>query len=113
MTNIAVLFNFHDSLTSKKNSHPGQTLVNVHPESPYLPDYYNKLFSILKQTDLCDSLISKGEIMKKWECPCGYIYDPEEGDYENGIEPETAFEDLPDSWVCPTCGAEKEEFWEA
>ena len=50
------------------------------------------------------------EIMAKYECPCGYIYDPSEGDYENGVEPGTAFEDLPDDWVCPTCGAEKEYF---
>ena len=51
--------------------------------------------------------------MKKWECPCGYVYDPEEGDPDNGIEAGTAFEDLPDDWVCPKCGAEKEYFFEA
>ena len=50
------------------------------------------------------------EVMTKYECPCGYVYDPSEGDYENGVEPGTAFEDLPDDWVCPTCGAEKEYF---
>lgn len=49
--------------------------------------------------------------MAKYECPCGYIYDPQEGDYENGIEPGTAFEDLPADWVCPKCGAEKEHFY--
>ena len=49
-------------------------------------------------------------MMAKYECPCGYVYDPAEGDYENGIEPGTAFEDLPDDWVCPKCGAEKEYF---
>ncbi|MBW2466010.1 MAG: rubredoxin [Deltaproteobacteria bacterium] len=49
--------------------------------------------------------------MDKYECPCGYIYDPEEGDYENGVEPGTPFEDLPDDWVCPQCGAEKEYFY--
>jgi len=48
--------------------------------------------------------------MDKYECPCGYIYDPKEGDYENNIEPGTAFKDLPDTWVCPICGAEKEFF---
>lgn len=49
--------------------------------------------------------------MVKWECqPCGYIYDPAEGDGDNGIEPGTAFEDLPEDWVCPVCGAAKEEF---
>ena len=48
--------------------------------------------------------------MDKWECPCGYIYDPMEGDIANNIPAETAFEDLPDEWVCPLCGAEKEYF---
>ena len=49
--------------------------------------------------------------MDRWECTiCGYIYDPEEGDPENGIAPGTSFEDLPDDWVCPECGASKEEF---
>ena len=49
--------------------------------------------------------------MKKWECTvCGYIYDPEKGDPDSGIAPGTAFEDLPDDWVCPECGAEKDMF---
>lgn len=41
---------------------------------------------------------------------CGYIYDPAVGDPENGIEPGTAFEDLPADWVCPICGADKDRF---
>lgn len=50
-------------------------------------------------------------IMKKYECNlCGYVYDPAEGDPDNGIAPGTAFEDLPDDWVCPLCGAGKEDF---
>jgi rubredoxin len=49
--------------------------------------------------------------MEKWECTaCGYIYDPEKGDPENGIEPGTSFEDLPEDWVCPQCGVSKEFF---
>ncbi len=48
--------------------------------------------------------------MSKYECPCGYIYDPDQGDYENGIEAGTSFEKLPESWVCPICDAEKEFF---
>ena len=49
--------------------------------------------------------------MAKWECTvCGYIYDPELGDPDNGVPPGTPFENLPDSWVCPQCGALKEEF---
>ncbi len=52
--------------------------------------------------------------MKKYECKiCGYIYDEENGDSANGINPGTKFEDLPDDWVCPICGASKEEFEEA
>ena len=51
--------------------------------------------------------------MKKYECSvCGYIYDPAQGDEESNIEPGTAFDELPDDWVCPICGAGKEEFEE-
>jgi rubredoxin len=49
--------------------------------------------------------------MDKWEClVCGYIYDPEVGDPDNGVEPGTPFEALPDDWVCPDCGADKDMF---
>ena len=49
--------------------------------------------------------------MQKYVCiPCGYIYDPEVGDPDSGIEPGTAFEDIPDDWVCPVCGVSKDEF---
>lgn len=49
--------------------------------------------------------------MDKWECSvCGYIYDPKNGESEHDIKPETAFEALPDNWVCPVCGAPKGEF---
>ena len=51
--------------------------------------------------------------MKKYICSvCGYVYDPELGDPDNGIEPGTTFENLPDDWFCPVCGAEKEDFEE-
>ena len=44
--------------------------------------------------------------MKKYVCdPCGYVYDPAEGD-----PPGTAFEKLPADWVCPVCGASKDQF---
>lgn len=49
--------------------------------------------------------------MDKYECSiCGYVYDPAVGDPDNGIEPGTKFEDIPEDWVCPTCGAPKSEF---
>jgi rubredoxin len=47
----------------------------------------------------------------KWICLlCGYIYDPAEGDPDGGVAPGTAFEDIDDSWVCPECGATKDDF---
>jgi len=55
----------------------------------------------------------KKEVIKmdKYECSvCGYIYDPELGDPDGGIAPGTPFEDIPDDWVCPVCGAAKSEF---
>ena len=47
--------------------------------------------------------------MIKYECE-GYIYDPAVGDSDAGIEPETAFEDIPDDWTCPICGLGKDVF---
>lgn len=49
--------------------------------------------------------------MKRFVCNvCGYVYDPEVGDPEHGAAPGTAFENLPEDWVCPICGADKEDF---
>ncbi len=47
----------------------------------------------------------------KYRCiVCGYIYDPELGDPDGGIKPGTPFEEIPDDWVCPVCGAAKSDF---
>ena len=49
--------------------------------------------------------------MAKYECTvCGYTYDPELGDPDGGIKPGTPFEELPADWVCPVCGASKDQF---
>jgi rubredoxin len=49
--------------------------------------------------------------MKKYVCNvCGYIYDPAEGDPDNGVKAGTPFESLPDDWICPMCGAAKSDF---
>lgn len=51
--------------------------------------------------------------MTKYVCDtCGWVYDPEVGDPDNGIAPDTAFEDLPEDFVCPVCGVGKEDFSE-
>ncbi|HSR73459.1 MAG TPA: rubredoxin [Sulfurovum sp.] len=50
---------------------------------------------------------------KKYICTvCEYIYDPALGDPDSGIPPGTAFEDIPEDWVCPDCGARKSDFEE-
>lgn len=49
--------------------------------------------------------------MKRWQCMlCAYIYDEALGDPDSGIEPGTRWEDIPDDWSCPECGASKMEF---
>ena len=49
--------------------------------------------------------------MDRYVCTiCGYVYDPAQGDPDNNVNPGTAFADLPDDWVCPVCGAGKEDF---
>jgi len=49
--------------------------------------------------------------MKKYECTvCGYVYDPALGDPDNGVAPGTAFEDVPEDWVCTECGVGKDMF---
>ncbi|MBR5863087.1 MAG: rubredoxin [Alistipes sp.] len=51
--------------------------------------------------------------MKKHRCiPCGWIYDPAKGDPDNGVAPGTPFEEVPEDWSCPICGADKDSFEE-
>jgi rubredoxin len=50
--------------------------------------------------------------MDRYKCEiCGYIYDPEQGDLSSGIEPGIHFSDLPVDYICPVCGAGKDEFF--
>ncbi len=51
--------------------------------------------------------------MDKWQCQipnCGYIYDPKRGDRKGKVSAGISFEDLPDTWKCPLCGAGKKLF---
>lgn len=48
---------------------------------------------------------------QKWICEtCGFVYDPVEGDEDGGIPRGTSFDDVPDDWMCPVCGARKRDF---
>ena len=51
--------------------------------------------------------------MSKYVCSvCGYVYDPEKGDADNGVQPGTKFDAVPGDWTCPVCGASKDQFEE-
>ena len=71
--------------------------------------------SIYKQLITKLDLILEEDIdMQKYVCDvCGYVYDPAVGDPDNGIEPGTAFEYIPDDWACPLCDVSKDMFSEA
>ena len=65
-------------------------------------------FSGTAFTNIC---INRKDCIMKYVCDvCGYIYDPAVGDPDNGIDAGTAFEALPEDWVCPLCGVGKEDF---
>ena len=52
-------------------------------------------------------------VMSKYVCVvCGYVYDPAEGDPDNGVAPGTAWADVPEEWLCPLCGVGKDQFEE-
>ena len=76
------------------------------PEYPVFPDWKG---SVLYRGPEGEGVEEGG--MKKWKCSiCDYIYDPAKGDPDNGVKPGTAFEKIPEDWVCPTCGAAKDMF---
>lgn len=88
-------------------------------EEPMTYDYYHKMKGgkapktaptyIKEEKDEGKEAEKMSE--KKYRCTvCGYVYDPEAGDPESGIAPGTPFEQIPDTWVCPICGAKKSEF---
>ncbi len=67
----------------------------------------------IERTNAPRTATEKEEVdsMKKYVCSvCGYNYDPAAGDPDSGVAPGTAFEDIPDDWVCPVCGVGKDMF---
>jgi flavin reductase (DIM6/NTAB) family NADH-FMN oxidoreductase RutF/rubredoxin len=89
-------------------------------DSPMTYEYYHKVkggFSpktaptYSREVDKKVEGKKEEEKMSKYVCRvCGYVYDPKKGDPDNGVEPGTKFEDLPNDWVCPVCGAPKDQF---
>ena len=72
-----------------------------------------KMIDVSRRYDTMNKKLRRAEAMKYVCNICGYEYDEEVGDPDNGIEPGTKFEDLPEDWVCPLCGVGKEDFSEA
>ena len=88
-------------------------------EKPMTYDYYHEVKGGLSPKNAptyVGNQSKKQEIlevkkMDKYVCTvCGYIYEPEQGDPDNGVAPGTAFEEVPEDWVCPICSAGKEAF---
>jgi len=92
----------------------------INEENPMTYEFYHKVkggYSPKTAPTYSKEIDKKFEIKEevkkkdKYVCEvCGYIYDPNKGDPDNGVPPGTRFEDLPDDWVCPICGASKEAF---
>lgn len=85
--------------------------IAKHLSNRIFPDIQQYLSDNDNKNKIINTKKKKGNIMKKYVCDvCGWIYDPEVGDPEGGIAPGTAFEDIPDDWVCPLCGVGKDDF---
>ena len=69
--------------------------------------------TITRASARCPRATHQGDnrTVKLWQCmTCGYIYNEAEGEPEDGIAPETAWEDVPEDWICPECGTPKSDF---
>lgn len=91
----------------------GRHIFDYAPTSHGAEDYAALTAEILGEltVDSIEQTNEDVEQMKKYRCEaCGYIYDPEVGDPDADVVPGTAFEALPGEWVCPECGAEKDQF---
>lgn len=94
---------------------------HISDENPITYDYYHKekrgrapknAPTYVDPKELNNEKLKEAK-MKKYVCTvCGYVYDPAVGDPDSGIDPGTAFADIPDEWVCPVCGVTKEDFEE-
>ena len=75
-----------------------------------MSEYPNKLND---KENVKTSPAQQQEKSEKYQCKvCSYVYDSEKGDPDNGINPGTLFEDLPNDWKCPECGVNKDQFEE-
>ena len=87
-------------------------------EEPMTYDYYHKVKGGKAPKNAPTYMKEASAVKQEKTAPadryvcsvCGYVYDPVKGDTDSGVAPGTRFEDIPDSWACPVCGASKKEF---
>ena len=103
---VKLIFVNHTGAFLDQSLREGDRVSLFPAEYPVFADWKG---SILSQGQ-SDKMIGEGK-MKKWKCSiCGYVYDPSKGDPDNGVKSGTAFEEIPEDWVCPVCGAGKDVF---
>jgi len=103
---VKLIFVNHTGASLNQSLKEGDRVSLFPAEYPIFTDWEG---SILRE-EHDNKMIEEGK-MKEWKCSvCGYIYDPSIGDPDNGVKPGTAFEEVPEDWVCPTCGAGKDMF---
>lgn len=106
-------------LLQEKLKEAGFEVIDENIRTPWTPDeaalagipelVRSLLGSSVKETVAAPT--ADASQMHKYQCgPCGYVYDPDKGDPDNGIAPGTPFEALPDNWRCPVCGVSKNMF---
>ncbi|ABA24022.1 Rubrerythrin [Trichormus variabilis ATCC 29413] len=77
----------------------------------YHADRYTEALEVLNGGQPVTRVVGEDPNTRKWICrQCSMIYDPVAGDPDSGIAPGTPFEDIPDDWQCPICGATKKTF---
>ena len=103
---VKLIFVNHTGASLNQPLKEGDRVSLFPAEYPIFTDWEG---SILRE-EHDNEMIEEGK-MKEWKCSvCGYIYDPSIGDPVNGVKSGTAFEEIPEDWVCPTCGAGKDMF---
>ncbi|MBE0638294.1 MAG: flavin reductase [Bacteroidales bacterium] len=86
-----------------------EVIKGISPENS--PTYLGKDHDHEQDEKTIPPAESNEKAKTRYKCiVCGYVYDPEAGDPPDGIDPGTAFEDIPDNWTCPICGVSKADF---
>lgn len=119
-TEAADINNAYSKLTTGSHGHLrifvsalNEKGVQYRPHYLSVQEYNESVGTVITTTVTTTSTASSSADMRVYYCQtdmCGYVYDPAVGDPDGGIAPGTPFEDIPDDWRCPVCGATKASF---